>query len=116
MKHARQKQIRPPKDPAYLAQVARLPCCVCDAFGMVQTSPTQVHHPICGRYDTRRAPDCDAMPLCKCHHQGLRDDRDESKLAIHRGKDSWELEYGPDTAFIEQTGRRVAELDHFDSI
>ncbi len=90
-------------DPAYLVAVRRRRCCVCEKFGLVQTSPTEAHHPICGRYSTQKAPDRDALPLCCDHHQGLRFDRDRTKLAIHQGKASWVEAYGPDTDYIEPT-------------
>lgn len=94
-------------DKEYLAAIHSLPCCVCEAFGMVQTSPTEAHHCICGRYSTKRVPDRQAIPLCMCHHQGLRHDRDRAKLAIHQGKASWVEAYGPDTDYIAATQDRI---------
>lgn len=89
-----------PPDPGYLARVRGLPCCICEAFGMVQISPTTAHHPIHGRYGTRKAHDYAAIPLCDGHHQGTFD---TSKLAIHRGKQTWANAYGLDTDYIEVT-------------
>lgn len=103
---------KPPKaekDPAYLAAVRTLPCVICVAFGFVQTSPTEAHHPICGRYGNHKAPDRHAIPLCMCHHQGLRHDRDRTKLAIHQGKETWVEAYGPDTDYIAATQDRIEE-------
>lgn len=97
-------------DRDYLAAIHDLPCCVCVAHGFAQTSPTEAHHTICGRHGHRRTSDKQAIPLCMCHHQGLRHDRDTAKLAIHRGKSSWVTAYGPDTDYIEQT--QIAILGH----
>jgi len=94
------------KDTAYLAKVAKEPCCVCEAYGMVQTSPTTVHHTICGRYSQSRTPDLQAIPLCEEHHQGLWFTKTD-KLAIHKGKDSWIKAYGPDTDYIAATQDRI---------
>lgn len=99
------------KDAGYLVALHYLSCCVCDAFGLIQTSPTDAHHVICGRFGERKTPDRMAIPLCKCHHQGLRGDRDKSKLAIHKGKESWVAAYGPDYDYIAQTQDRVERLD-----
>ena len=98
------------KDPQYLHDVRQLPCCICDAFGLTQTSVTQAHHIICGRYGNERTPDRMAIPLCMCHHQGLRFDRDKSKLAIHQGKESWEAEYGPDYEYTSVTQDRIERM------
>ncbi len=101
------KQGKPAKDAKYLAGVRNLPCVICEAFGFHQTSPTTVHHTICGRYSGGKTPDRQAIPLCDCHHQGLRFDRDRTKLAIHNGKDSWVEAYGKDTGYIAATQDRI---------
>lgn len=93
----------PAKDPAYIAAIHGLPCCVCVAFGLVQTSPTQAHHVIHDRYGRGKTPDGAAIPLCMCHHQGDRFDRDKSKLAIHRGKQAWRDAYGADYSYTAST-------------
>ena len=98
------------KDPAHMAKVAQLPCAVCHHFGMVQTSPTQVHHTISGRHGHRKTPDKQTIPLCMCHHQGLRFDRDIRKIAIHSSKREWEEAYGPDTDFIAWTLEQIERL------
>jgi len=97
-------------DLAYLGLVRSLPCCICEAFGMTQTSPTEAHHPICERHSSERTPDREAIPLCMCHHQGLRFDRDRSKLAIHQVKESWAFEYGSDRDWIAATQDKIAAL------
>lgn len=98
-------------DREYLHAIHQLPCCVCEAFGFVQASPTEAHHTICGRYGNKRTPDRQAIPLCMCHHQGLRHDRDRSKLAIHQGKESWVKAYGPDTDYIAATQDKILGRD-----
>ena len=101
------KPIKQDKDPAYLTQVRGLPCCICEAFGFEQTSRTTAHHTICGRFSQSKTPDFEAIPLCDCHHQGMRYDRDRAKLAIHRGKESWEAAYGADTDYIDATFNKI---------
>lgn len=88
------------KDPAYLARVRSLPCCICDAFGEAQKSPTTAHHPIHDRHSTAKRPDRTAIPLCDGHHQGTFD---TSKLSLHRAPSEWRDRYGPDTDYIEVT-------------
>ena len=94
------KEPKPKPDPAYLAKVRQLPCCICEAWGMAQTSETHAHHPIHDRYGTRKAPDRFAIPLCEAHHQGLRD---KGKTAIHRSPKVWRTLFGPDHAWIAPT-------------
>lgn len=96
-------------DPAYLAAVHELPCCICINFGMQQFSKTQAHHTKSGRYSNARTPDRQAIPLCKCHHQGLQFDRDKSKVAYHQGQREWERLYGPDTDYIAATQDAILE-------
>lgn len=67
---------------------------------MSQRSPTQAHHPICGRYGTHRAPDHEAIPLCEGHHLG---NFDTSKTAIHRERNAWVQKYGSDRDWIART-------------
>lgn len=100
----------PTEDKAYMSAVHDLPCCVCEAYGMIQTSPTEAHHPIHGRFGQRTAPDGATIPLCMCHHQGLRFDRDKSKLAIHQGKETWEAAYGRDYTYVSATRAAVQTL------
>lgn len=91
----------------YLAAVRDLQCCICNAYSEPQASPTQAHHPICGRYGTRKAPDETAIPLCEGHHQG---DFDKSKIAIHRDRSMWVKTYGPDTEWVSQTQEKLSGL------
>lgn len=92
------------KDPARLAAVAAMSCCICEEYGLPQRSPTQVHHCIMGRYGTSRAPDSMTVPLCEGHHQGMFD---TSKVALHREPDLWKREYGPDTDWISWVEARL---------
>jgi hypothetical protein len=89
---------KPPKakpDPAYLAKVAERPCYVCQMLGLPQDGRTYVHHPICGRYGQRKAPDMDAVPLCWQHHQG--------PYGVHADKAAFIARFGPDTDAIAPT-------------
>lgn len=90
--------------PDYLDAVRSLPCCVCEAYGEMQRSPTTAHHPIMGRHGTRKRPDVTAIPLCDGHHQGTFD---TSKIAVHRDRAAWLQAYGEDTDFIAVTQDRV---------
>ena len=94
-------------DREYLADVRRLPCVICDAFGFHQQSPTEAHHTICGRFGQDKTPDREAIPLCDGHHQGKFD---RGRIAIHEDKALWVDTYGPDTDFIAITQDAVARL------
>jgi hypothetical protein len=89
------KDRTPKKDPAHLSRVATLPCCVCEAFGLVQIGPTYVHHTICGRYSQEKTPDRMTIPLCYAHHQG--------EFGIHTDKAAWVQEFGDDRDYIAPT-------------
>ena len=99
-----QKEDRAAKDPEYLKLVRCLPCCICEAFGEEQLSLTTAHHPIHDRYSNEKRPDHEAIPLCDGHHQG---DRDTSKTAIHRGKETWAEKYGKDHEYIAATKDKI---------
>lgn len=98
------KQPKAKPDPAYLARVRELPCCICEAFGEPQLSPTAAHHPIHGRHSQVKVPDCMAVPLCEGHHTGMFD---TTKVAIHREPDLWRWKYGLDTDYIAITQDRI---------
>lgn len=104
MREPYQKVGKPSKDPAYLKQVRGLSCVICEAFGYVQTSPTEAHHPICDRHGFEKAPDREALPLCNGHHTG---DFDTSKIAIHRDRALWVEWYGSDREYIAVTQDRL---------
>jgi hypothetical protein len=101
----RQKQPKAKPRPDYLDAVRQLPCCICEAFGEPQMSPTTAHHPIHDRFATRKVPDTQAIPLCSGHHLG---DFDTSKLALHRAPSKWRRIYGADHEWIETTQDRIA--------
>ena len=94
-------------DREYLADVRRLPCVICDAFGFHQQSDTEAHHTICGRYGQDKTPDREAVPLCRCHHIG---DTGTGRIAIHADKALWRDHYGSDRDFIAITQDAVARL------
>lgn len=101
-----QKEPKPAKDPKHLARVASLPCCICEAFGEYQLSPTQVHHVFHGRNGSDKTPDREAIPLCEGHHLGQWD---TSKLAIHQQKDRWAQFYGEDREWTAPTLDKLGE-------
>jgi len=94
-----QKQPKPEKDPTYLARVHDLPCCICEAFGEPQATPTAAHHVIMGRFSQRKTPDRMAIPLCTFHHTGGH----PAYLAIHVSPAAWRERYGPDVDYILPT-------------
>ena len=94
-------------DREYLADVRRLPCVICDAFGFHQQSPTEAHHTICGRFGQDKTPDREAIPLCDGHHQGKFD---RGRIAIHEDKALWQDHYGSDRDYIAITQDAVARL------
>ena len=96
------------KRPDYLAAVRELPCCVCQAWGEIQRTPTEAHHVFHGRFSGRKTPDTMAVPICRAHHTG--DMSDPDKLAIHRRKESWQRKYGPDHHFTAGTQDRLSHL------
>lgn len=98
------KAPKAPKDAAHLAKVRALPCCICEAFGEYQLSPTQAHHPIHDRHSQEKVPDREAIPVCEGHHQG---EFDTTKLAIHRAPDLWRKTYGSDRDYIAATLDRL---------
>lgn len=96
------KQPKAKPRPDYLAAVRQLPCCICAAWGMPQTTPTTAHHVICGRYGQRKTPDIMAVPLCWFHHQGPD--------GIHSNRSSWVERFGPDVDYVAGTQDRLSHL------
>lgn len=96
-------------DPAYMAEVKQLPCCVCGA-----PPPSDAHH--CQHWpdDIENHPytrlpgaamksgDRDTIPLCKADHQ-------DGPEAFHRGKETWREKHGPDYSYIERTRQAVED-------
>ena len=91
-----QKKEKPLRSKAMLDKIRELPCAVCKEHGEVQMSPTTAHHPIHDRYGVYKRGDDWCVPLCDGHHQALFDD---SKMAIHKGKQEWREMYGPDWSY-----------------
>lgn len=98
------KEPKAKPDPAYLAKVRALPCCICEAFGEAQLSATTAHHPIHGRFSQRKTPDRMAIPLCDGHHQGSFDG---SKIAVHAEPTKWKRLYGEDHEYSAITQDRI---------
>lgn len=90
------------KRPDYLRAVRELPCCICVAWGLNQTTPTHAHHTICGRFGQRKTLDILAVPLCWQHHQGPD--------GIHTRKTWWVNQFGPDTDWIAGTQDKLEHL------
>ena len=86
------------RDPAHLDRVRGLPCCICDAWGLAQQTPTEAHHCIHGRYSQRRTPDRMAIPLCAAHHRG-----GPGAVGVHSNPAAWKRLYGSDTDWIAIT-------------
>jgi hypothetical protein len=95
------KQPKAKPNPRYIAAIHIEPCCICEAFGFVQTTPTAAHHTICGRFGNRKTPDEMAIPLCWNHHQGPD--------GIHERRQWWVEAFGPDTDFIAPTQDKLRE-------
>ena len=74
----------------YMLSVKGLPCCTCGAAG-----PSEAHHPICGRFGTRKSSDWDVIALCYFCHRGPE--------GIHAGKASWVARWGDDRDYIAGT-------------
>lgn len=102
------RQKRPPTEgnPAYLAAIHDLPCCICDAFGLPQMTPTEAHHVCHDRFEDRRTPDEMAIPLCRAHHTT----GEGAKLALHRCKALWREVYGADYDYTPATQDKLAHM------
>ncbi len=99
-----QKTRKAKPNPGYLAKVGALPCCVCEAFGEIQTSATTVHHVKHDRFSQRKTPDEMAIPLCADHHQG---GMGSPKIALHESPEAWRAKYGADYDFTPATQDRI---------
>lgn len=102
-----QKQAKLGQNPAYLAAVRCLPCCICEAAGEVQKSPTEAHHVFHDRFGQLKTPDEMAIPLCDGHHQAKFD---RTKLAIHNAKEQWRDRYGADYEYTAATQDKIREV------
>lgn len=86
------------KDAEYLRRVRKLPCVICEAYGMPQLTPTEAHHCKHGRYSQAKSPDRMAIPLCAGHHRG-----GNGIIGVESNRQAWERLYGPDTSWIAVT-------------
>jgi len=91
---------------AYLAIVRQQPCCICERFGLVQTTPTEAHHVICARGGNRKTPDDDAIPVCRAHHRTGED----GFLSVHKHRKAWVAAYGLDMDYVAATRERVGVI------
>ena len=96
------KQERAAPDPAYLAAVRELQCCVCIAFGATQVGPTYAHHVHHGRFSQRKTPDRMAIPLCWSHHQG--------PYGVHADKQGFAARWGEDHTYSAATQNAVERM------
>lgn len=94
------------EDLAHMGKVAALPCVICHKWNMMQTTRTEVHHCIHGRYSTARAPDTMTIPLCAEHH---REGNDPDKIALHQEPSKWKRLYGEDTAWISWVEAQIGD-------
>ncbi len=101
------RRTRSDSDPHRLMMIHALECVICAKFHLQQTSPTQAHHCIHGRFSTKKAPDEDTMPICEGHHMGLRD---TSKIALHREPKKWRELYGDDTDYLKHVNDKLRRL------
>ncbi len=97
------KPAKVPRNPAHMAKVAAMPCCICHEWGLPQLTPTNVHHCIHGRYGNRRVPDEMTIPLCRAHHQTGED----GYIALHREPAKWQRLYGPDHEWLSWVEQRL---------
>ena len=100
------KPEREAEDPERLRRIRQLPCCICEEYGMVQTSLTQAHHCIHGRYSGRKRPDSMVIPLCAEHHNFGMDHSE--KVSLHRQPAEWKRLYGEDVGWISWTEERLS--------
>ena len=89
---------------AHMARVRALPCCICTEWELQQTSPTEAHHVIHGRYSARKAPDTQTIPLCADHH---RESRDPEKIALHKSPSLWKRIHGEDVRWLTWVEHRL---------
>ena len=82
------------KDPAHLARVASLPCCVCGV------SPVEVHHIRSGMGMGQRAGDDETIPLCPWHHR-------TGPVAFHAGPRVFQAAFGSERELLARTMERL---------
>lgn len=88
----------------YLEWIRTLPCCFCEALGLIQRSPTQACH-VGVRGLLQRCPDREALPGCGEHH-----DRGKP-LSLHTlGKTFWDV-HGLDKGVLIERYNRLFALE-----
>ena len=101
-----QKDRTPKKDAAYLATVHQLPCCVCDAWGLPQLTPTEAHHARHNRNSQAKTPDNMAIPLCRDHHTG-----GNGRVSVEKDRSAFEALYGPDVGYVMPTRDKIEAME-----
>ena len=100
-----QKAPKQPDDPEHLEKVRSLPCCICSAWGLPQTTPTEAHHCIHGRHSQQRRPDRQAIPLCTDHHRGRA-----GVFSVHGTPAAFRTLFGDDTDWIAPTLDKIEAM------
>lgn len=67
----------------HMSKVRALPCLICEALNMRQSTPTEAHHIRTGVPMARKAPDECTVPLCREHHTG--------RTGIHGDRSAWNM-------------------------
>lgn len=80
----------------HMARVANMGCIACYNLGYDDT-PAEIHHITTGVGMGQRASNYQVLPLCPMHHR-----QGGPGIAIHAGKQSWELRHGREIDLLEQ--------------
>ena len=95
-------------DPEHLDRLREFGCWCCrvDGLGWVAAEP---HHPRTGGKDgpgaSQRAPDRDAIPLCRRHHNEQHPD----SLSIHRNPIEFRDRYGTEAEIRDKVAKMMAQ-------
>lgn len=87
------------EDPAHLARVRSLPCCVCR---LTQETPTEAHHIRQGVGMGQKASDRETIPLCAYHHR-------TGKTAFHASPSMFQWLYGTERELLALTLDKLKE-------
>lgn len=88
------------KDEQHLANIRKLPCCICGAY------PSEAHHPREGNVGMgKKSPDHEAIPLCASHHR-----TGGYKIAYHAGRKAFHAKYGSHQELLNKTNRMLNGL------
>lgn len=80
----------------HMERVASLGCIACYNLGYDDT-PAEIHHITTGVGMGQRASNYQVIPLCHTHHR-----TGGPGVAIHAGKETWELRHGREIDLLEQ--------------